>query len=247
MAGSFLATLAVAQPRPLYTITNLGSALPAGWSSQATVVSNTGTVTGVAIAPDGTQHAVVWAEGWIFDISQPALGGPNSGAGGVNSRGQIVGQAESSDIDPYHENFCGYGTGRTCLPFRWERGRMTSLETLGGNNGAAGPINRRGQASGIAENSTPDPECTLGVAVNGTGPQVLDYEAVIWEREHNRPRELRPLIGDTVGMALWINDNGEAVGISGSCANTILPPIAVGPHAVLWDAGGSPHDLGSLG
>src|SRR5438270_370282 len=97
MAGSFLAALAVAQPRPRYTITNLGSALPAGWSSQATMVSNTGTVTGVAIAPDGTQHAVVWAGGGIFDISQPALGGPNSVAGGINSRGQIVGQAESSD------------------------------------------------------------------------------------------------------------------------------------------------------
>jgi probable HAF family extracellular repeat protein len=246
-AGSLLATLSMGQPQPRYTITNLGSSLPGGWSSQATFVSNTGVVTGVAIAPNGTQHAVVWGGGRIVDISTPGLKGPNSGALGFNGWGQIVGQAESSDIDPNHENFCGYGTGLKCLPFLWQGGRITQLSTLGGNNGAAGPINIRGQASGIAENNTHDPGCTLRVAVNGTGPQVLDYEAVIWEPGQNKPRELSPLPGDTVGIALWINDHGQAVGISGSCANTIIPPIAAGPHAVLWERDGSPHDLGSLG
>ena len=124
---------------------------------------------------------------------------------------------------------------------------MTQLRLLGGNNGAAGPINSRGEVAGIAENSTRDPECPSAPAVNGTGPQVLDFEAVIWGPRQGQIRELRPLPGDSVGMALWINDNGEAVGISGRCANTIVPPIAVGPHAVLWNKDGSVHDLGSLG
>ncbi|MCU1263086.1 MAG: hypothetical protein JWO80_5971 [Bryobacterales bacterium] len=245
VAGSLLATLAEAQTR--YTITDLGNSLPSGWSSQASVVSNTGVVTGVAITPEGKQHAVLWFGGRIVDIGTPGLGGPNSGAFGFNGRRQIVGQAESANIDPNHENFCGYGTGLKCLPFLWESGRMTQLPTLGGNNGAAGPINSRGEVTGIAENGTRDPECTRGVAVNGTGPQVLDYEAVIWGPGQNEVRELRPLPDDTVAMGLWINDDSQAVGISGSCANTMIPPIAVGPHAVLWDKDGSVHDLGNLG
>ncbi len=58
---------------------------------------------------------------------------------------------------------------------------------------------------------------------------------------------LRPLTGNTVGVAVWINDRGQAVGASGTCANTVLPPLAYGPHAVLWDSDGTPHDLGNLG
>jgi probable HAF family extracellular repeat protein len=48
-------------------------------------------------------------------------------------------------------------------------------------------------------------------------------------------------------MALWINDLGQAVGASGSCANTVLPPLAFGPHAVIWERDGSVTDLGNLG
>ena len=39
-------------------------------------------------------------------------------------------------------------------------------------------------------------------------------------------RKLPPLHGDSVGMAFWINDHGQAVGASGRCANTILPGFA---------------------
>ena len=48
-------------------------------------------------------------------------------------------------------------------------------------------------------------------------------------------------------MAFGINDNGQAVGASDACANTILPPFATGQHAVLWEKDGSVHDLGNVG
>jgi probable HAF family extracellular repeat protein len=48
-------------------------------------------------------------------------------------------------------------------------------------------------------------------------------------------------------MALSINDNSQAVGASGTCANSVLPPLSFGAHAVLWDADGTAHDLGNLG
>jgi probable HAF family extracellular repeat protein len=124
---------------------------------------------------------------------------------------------------------------------------MTALPTLGGPNATVGGINNRGEIAGIAENSTKDKNCAPGVSVSGTGPQVLDYEAVIWGPNPGQIRQLNPLPGDTVGMALWINDNGQAVGASGTCANSALPPIAFGSHAVLWEKDGSVTDLGNLG
>jgi probable HAF family extracellular repeat protein len=246
-AGSLLAALAIAQtPHPRYTVTDLGT-LPGGTFSQATYVSNNGFVSGLSAVTDGTQHAVLWYQGRIIDISKPGLLGPNSGAFGINVRGQAEVQAESSSKDPNNENFCAYGTGLKCLPFFWQGGVMTPLPLLGGNNGTVGQINNLGQVAGIAENSTRDPECPPGVAFTGTGPQVLDFEAVIWGPKQGEIRVLRPLPGDTVGMALWINDLGQAVGASGSCANTILPPLALGPHAVIWERDGSVTNLGNLG
>jgi probable HAF family extracellular repeat protein len=202
----------------------------------------------LATALDGTQHAVVWLNGVITDIGKPGLGGPNSGGGGVNSFGQVIGGAETSLKDPNNENFCGYGTGLQCLAFVWRNGAgMTALPTLGGTNAAWGGINNLGQVSGYAENSHKDSACPAGVAVNGTGPQSFDFEAVIWGPKAGQIQQLSPLPGDTVAMASGINDYGQTVGTSGTCANTVLGGFAAGPHAVLWESNGSVHDLGNLG
>jgi probable HAF family extracellular repeat protein len=245
-AGSLLAALSISQPAPRYKIKDLGTL--GGTFNQATFVNNNGLVTGLATLPDSTtQHAVLWYQGRIMDISKPGLG-PNSGAFGVNLLGQVEVQAESSTLDPNGEDFCGYFTGLKCLPFVWQNGVLTPLPTLGGNNGGVGQINNRGEVAGFAENSTPDPKCLERPPdLLHASPQVLDYEAVIWGPGKGDKRELRPLPGDTVGMALWINDNGEAVGASGSCANTVPPPFAGGPHAVLWEKDGTPTDLRDLG
>jgi probable HAF family extracellular repeat protein len=233
-----------AQP-PRYTVTDLG---PSGTPfSQATFLNNGGLVTGVTATADGTQHAVLWRDGVMADISKPGLGGPNSAAFGVNQLDQIVGQAETSSKDPNNENFCSFGTGLHCLPFVWRYGVINALPLLGGINGGIGAINNLGQISGFAENANRDPDCPATVAVNGTGPQVLDFEAVIWGPRPGQIQELPPLPGDTVGMAFGINDYGQAVGTSGRCSNTVIPGFAAGPHAVFWDSDGSVHDLGNLG
>src|ERR1017187_3466171 len=245
-AGSLLAALALAQPQPRYTVTDLGT-LRGGTFSQATALSNNSIVSGLSTVADGTQHAVLWYQGRIIDVSKPGLLGPNSGAFGINPSGQAAVLAESLAKDPKNENFCAYGTGLKCLPFFWQGGMMTPLPLLGGNNGSIGNINNRGEVVGIAENGNSDPDCPHTVSPSGTGPHVLDFEAVVWGPRQGEIRVLRPLPHYTVGVALWINDLGEAVGASGTCANTGLPPLAFGPHAVIWERDGTAHDLGNLG
>jgi probable HAF family extracellular repeat protein len=227
-----------------YILTDLG---PAGSPfSQATALNNSGLVAGITVGPDGAQHAVAWYWGMMTDISQPGLGGPNSAAGGVNKFGQILGVAETTTKDPNQENFCGFGTGLQCLAFVYDFGVMTPLQSLGGTNTTFGGINDLGEVAGIAETGQRS-NCELGPAPNGTGPQVLNSEAVVWGPAPGEIRQLPPLRGDSIGMAFAINDAGQTVGGSGNCSNTILPGFAAAPHAVLWERDGTAHQLPGLG
>jgi probable HAF family extracellular repeat protein len=240
-----LAAFAASAQSQLYTVSDLGT-LPGGSSSQATFVNGRGLVTGIATSPDGVQHAVVWYHGSILDIARDSPSGMNSGAFAANDWGQVLVQAETKLDDPNNENFCTYFTGLACRAFVWQNGVTTLLPTPGGTNASPSMINNRGQIVGIAENSVFDPSCPNQPAVTGSGPSKLDFEAVFWPDGPHHVRELHPLPGDSVGMAFWINEVGQAVGGSGSCANSILPGPAVTPHAVLWE-NGTVTDMGNLG
>ena len=242
---SILAVFAASAQSQRYTVSDLGT-LPSGSFSQATFVNSRGLVTGIATLPDGTQHAVVWYHGSILDIATHTPAGTNSGAVAVNDWGQVLVQAETTSNDPNNENFCTYFTGHACRAFVWQNGATTLLPTLGGTNASPSMINDRGQIVGIAENSVRDSSCPTQPAITGSGPLTLDFEAVLWGGGPSQIRELHPLPGDSVGMAFWINDLGQAVGGSGSCESSILPGPAVTPHAVLWE-NGTVTNMGSLG
>lgn len=217
-----------------YTVTDLGT-LAGGAFSQPFFINRNGWVSGSSMLSDGATHAVVWSNGQATDLG--TLGGINSIAFAANAKGEAVGEAETSLSDPNGEDFCGFGTHLQCLPFRSQNGVMISLPTLGGNNGGVNQINSWGEAAGFAENATPDPGCPA--------PQVLHFEPVIWESA--RAIELPTYSGDPDGAALAINDRGQVVGSSGSCAPfspVLLNLQAV--HALLWDKG-KPIDLGNLG
>jgi probable HAF family extracellular repeat protein len=226
------------KPEPArYTITDLGT-LDGGTFSQPFFINRHGLVSGSSSLPDGNQHATLWLEKLKVDIGAPGLGGPNSIAFGDNERFQSAGEAETSTPDPNGEDFCGFGTHLTCLPFLWQDGEMIQLSTLGGNNGVAMAISNRGGVAGFAENSTPDPGCPA--------PQVLHFEPVVWEKGviHRLPT----FGGDPDGVAEQINDNGQVVGGSGTCAtfNTNFLYNLVPVHALLWEKGKA-TDLGNLG
>jgi probable HAF family extracellular repeat protein len=147
--------------------------------------------------------------------------------------------SETSTPDPLKEDFCGFGHHLICLGAFWN-GVITALPTLGGNNAMAFALNNRGQIIGVAENATHDTNCPA--------PQVLDFVPAVWGPVTGQVQGLPLLPGDTVGFALGINDLGQVVGSSGSCANTGVTAVGLlyGPHAVLWEYG-SATDLGNLG
>ncbi|WHZ20630.1 MAG: hypothetical protein OJF55_002779 [Rhodanobacteraceae bacterium] len=227
-----------------YVITDLG-ALPGGSFSTGAAIGMTGWVVGGSDAADGLEHAVVWSRGRATNIGAD---GVNSDAYGVNVFGQVSGLTEIGAKDPFNENFCAYGTDRQCRPFVWQAGRMKLLPLLGGNNATVGDnVNLFGQIPGAAETGQADPTCPKVPAPNGTGPQVLSYKPVLWNANTGSVRELRLPAGDTVGLAHWVNDLGQAVGASGTCANFIPPPFVAAPHAVLWERDGTPVVIGNLG
>jgi len=219
-----------------YTFTDLGTL--GGPTSTANGINNKGWVTGVSDLPGGTTvHGFLWQEGSTMkDLG--TLGGPNSGVFWPvkDNRGLIAGYSETSSTDPLNENFCGFGPAHTCLGFLWQKGAMTPLPTLGGNNGFATGVNNRGQVVGTAENGTHDPSCIA--------PQVLDWEAVVWGPEEGEIHELPPFPGDSIAAAVAINDKGQVVGGSGPICGPVSTAGSL--HAVLWQDG-SVTDLGSFG
>lgn len=246
-AGGLLTALAIAQPAPHYTVTDLGTL--GGTYSNAFGINNAGEVAGgsATAAQSGlSATAFLWYGGRMINLG--TLDGPekcpacNSGADGPNASGEAAIGSETSRMDPNGEDFCAFGTHRQCLGATWKNGRMAALPTLpGGNNANAFDLNNQGQVVGFAENGIRDSTCLTG----GTPFQVFRFEAVMWG-PNGEIQELPPLNGDTVGFAFGNNDSGQVVGGSGLCANTAIPPNPAAPHAVLWE-NGSPIDLGSLG
>jgi len=245
-----LATLVEAQTESAatthYTVINLGT-LGGTESNGYGGVNDKGWVTGDAnLSGDQNEHAFLWREGVMTDLG--TLGGLNSSVGFPvkNNTGLIIGSAQTSTVDPLGEY---WGASYICTPsgpcqgyqnlnlgFLWQSSVMTPLRTLGGNNGSAFGVNNGGQVVGMAETATYDQSCIP--------PQRLDFDAVIWGPKEGEIQELPAFPGDSIAVALAINDKGQVVGTSGICE--VPDTFALGVHAVLWQ-NGSVTNLGSFG
>jgi probable HAF family extracellular repeat protein len=173
-------------------------------------------------------RALIDVDGLKIDLG--TLGGRSSWMmwGEINDFGQVVGYSETAVPDPNGEDVCGLGTHRTCLPFLWQPFHMSALPTLGGNNGQASAINNRGQIVGFAENGTVDSSCPANTTNNRIQLPVLWENGQAQVKAKAKAKAL-PTGSDPGGNALWINDQGQAVGYTGPCGAT--------NHAVVWENG----------
>ena len=237
------ATLAQAGERQ-YDVFNLDSL--GGTNSRGNSINNRSWVAGFSnLAGNHSRHATLWRNGSILDLG--TLGGPNSSVtwSVKNDRGIIVGISQTATPEPLGEFWSSAAfypgpnnIGFTNLGFVWEKGQMRALPTLGGDNGFATGANNRGEVVGWAENTCHDPTCVP--------PQVLQFRPVVWGGPGQNQIQEFPLIpGDTSGAATAINDQGQAVGISGICDQAVGRHTA--KHAVLWEKGGVVTDIGNLG
>ncbi|HET9306149.1 MAG TPA: hypothetical protein VFO46_09000 [Candidatus Sulfotelmatobacter sp.] len=186
---------------------------------------------------DTNHHAVLWINGRPNDLG--TLGGPNSEIefSATNDLGMLAGGSDTSNMDPYGENFCFFtpSDNMLCSAFEWQNGIMSALPGLGGNNSYASSSNKSGHIVGWAETAL-DPNCLA--------PQVFDFHGVLWRG--GQSQDLLPLSSDAVSAAFGINDRDVAVGGSGFCGSTSVLGFALSSHAVIW-RNGSPADLGGLG
>ena len=218
-----------------YAVQNLGSL---GGTGCCFVITNNnrGWVDGTSnLAGDNNFHPFLWRDGNMEDLG--TLGGPNASVGGMNEAGDVtVGGADTTTPDPLGEDWCGFGTHLICRSYVWHNGKRTLVPTLGGDNGDVSTITNAGLVLGFAETAVHDPTCVA--------PQVLGFEAFLWNPEQNDIRLLRPLSGDTVTAAFHINEQGDVVGASGICGGGLVLTSAL--HAVVWK-NDVPMDLGNLG
>ena len=89
---------------------------------------------------------------------------------------------------------------------------------------------------GWAETGKKDPNCVP--------PQQLEYQGCrLRAKQRRESTHCSRFPGDVVAAAIGINDNGDVVGLSGTCGPHTY---ALGVHTVVW-RNGSVFGLGGLG
>jgi probable HAF family extracellular repeat protein len=162
----------------------------------------------------------VWQKGVPTPLS--TLGGNNGFAAGVNSRGQVVGQAENSTPDPT----CEAPQVFQFKPVVWEKDQVQELPTFPGDpDGFAATINDRGQIAGVSGSCT------------------TPFHALLWQ--NGTVTDLGSL-GGTVNFADDINNQGQVAGFSnlpGDATNHAF----LWQNGVMTDLGTLPGDVSSSG
>jgi probable HAF family extracellular repeat protein len=163
----------------------------------------------------------LWQDGHMVPL--PTLGGNNGIASGINSRGQVAGQAENTTPDPT----CAPSITPQVLqikPVICGNGNIQELATIGGDpDGAVFAINDNGQAVGT------------------TGDCTRNFHALLWNK--GTPTDLGTLSGSLL-FPSHINNRGQIVGFAVSSNGTYL--VFLWQNGVATELGTLPPDVFSL-
>jgi probable HAF family extracellular repeat protein len=171
-------------------------------------------------------RALLWDKHHIlYDLG--TLGGNTSQGESVNSRGQVVGQAANAiDEDPDVATFfnAGIPAGQQVRAFLWQRGRMSDLGTLGGNDAEATAINDAGSIAGFS---------ATDIAINDT-TGLPTVHAFFWR--NGRMIDVGSLGGSlsTTGSVFSYGPWGHILNSSGQVAGTSTLPGDESWHAFIW-------------
>jgi len=211
-------------------LVDLGS-LPGGYSAFPSGISKNGLIAGQAIngaldpilgCPE--ENAVFWQNGQITNLG--TLGGYESGAGMVNSHGQVTGFSGNATPDPY--SLVGLGTQTRA--FVWDKTNgMQDIGTLGGPDAFSPFINERGQVAGFSYASD------------------MAVDPFLWEPPTERHPNGKMIdlgsLGGTFGAegdGVALNNRGQVVGASNLAGDVYF-------HPFLWTKPGPMRDLGTFG
>jgi len=214
-------------------LTDLG-ALPGVNSSLGGWITTNGLVAGISgnseIDPltGGPEiRAVFWNDGQLINLG--TLGGNESLASAVNSRGQVVGSAANTIPDPFNTAPNLFGWGTQMRAFLWQNGVMLDLGTLGGPDSVAGLVNEAGQVAGFSYTSY-TPNATTGVPPG---------HVFLWE--NGKMHDLGTIGGTQVFQLNALNERGQVVG-----SMTLEDENPNHVHPFLWD-GAKLLNLGAVG
>jgi len=173
---------------------------------------------------DGSNHSCL-AFLWRNGVKEPleTLGGNNSAATGVNSRGLVIGTAENNTQDP------------ACMTLQlldykavtWLAGRIHELPAFPGD-----PI-----AAAVGVNDSDQVVGGSGNCGSGVGISPIFVHAVLWE--NGSVADLSSLGGATNNLAMAISNRGHVVGFSDLAGDNTF-------HAFLWQKGVPMTDLNTL-